>query len=110
MQLYLNDQILFFENTSTPWIRLNFSRIEKNQRFKIYRVDRSIKTDDIVDTDHNLGHSLIMYTTGWGKGGGGWVEGDFSWGREGKFDAMHNKFFLDFFFLFVMQCSSWQYT
>ena len=40
-----------------------------------------------------------MYTTGWGKGvgGGGLVEGDFSWGREGKFDAMHNKFFFIFF-------------
>ena len=58
MQLYLNDQIFFLENTSTHWIRLNFSRIEKNRRFKIYRVDRSIKTDDIVDTDNNLGHSF----------------------------------------------------
>ena len=58
MQLYLNDQIFFFDNTSTPWIRLNFSRIEKNRRFKIYRVDRSIKTDDIVDTNHNLGYSF----------------------------------------------------
>ena len=36
MQLYLNDQIFFFENTSTHWIRLSFSRIEKNRRFKIY--------------------------------------------------------------------------
>ena len=48
----------FFENTSTHCIRLNFSRIEKNRRFRIYRVDRSIKTDDIVDTNHNLGHSF----------------------------------------------------
>ena len=36
MQLYLTDQIFyFFETTSTHWIRLNFSRIEKNRRFKI---------------------------------------------------------------------------
>ena len=51
---------ILFENTSTQWIRLNFSRIEKNRRFKIYIyiVDRSIKTDDLVYTDHNLGRSF----------------------------------------------------
>ena len=37
MQLYLNDQIYIyiFKTASTHWIRLNFSRVEKNQRFKI---------------------------------------------------------------------------